>query len=212
MNSVSSSMTSFENLVAAAESLEPIKIDSIEVPAPIKLKEENLLVKATYYNVPPQSKYNFDFIQAQLAALQDSVYTESAPVPKQVVLQQFNFSADRWPMHVVQLSGSNSTATLFATAPLPPPVLKNDSMPLMEVKKGSYAKKEATARREREGGKFKRVKTKWVAATDFFKDKTSSNNLSPYNNPYLSQNYSKMFPTSSITRPTIVINQQRDKT
>ena len=78
--SSSSSMSSFESLVAAAASLEPIKFDSFEVPAPIKLKEKSIIIKCP--SVPsPRRKYNFDVIQAQLEDLQkqDMVYTEIVP-------------------------------------------------------------------------------------------------------------------------------------
>ena len=129
-------------------------------------------------------------------------------VPRHVVLQQINFCADKWPMHLVQLTGSNMSTTLFATSPPSPPLFpKFDSIPLIEARKGSVAKKEATARREREGGKFKRLKTKWIVATDFFKpskDETSTNsNLHNHRNR---SQYNKMYPTAT---PIIIGNAER---
>ena len=73
-----------------------------------------------------------------------------------------------WPLHFVQYDPKESVGVNYS------PCVVNSSSKVQDQRKSSIAKKLATARREREGGKFKKLKTKWVSATEFFKNNNCS--------------------------------------
>lgn len=54
--------------------------------------------------------------------------------------------------------------------PFVPSSASSSEMKLCTKRKSCWAKKLASSRRERVGGKFKRCATKWVPATDFFQE------------------------------------------
>ena len=75
-----------------------------------------------------------------------------------------SYSFENWPTHFVQFNPKESVGVGYS------PRAAGSSAKVYDQRKSSIAKKLATARREREGGKFKKLKTKWVSATEFFKN------------------------------------------
>lgn len=193
-------MTSFDSLVAAAESLQPIEIrHDFRIPSPVELK-----TKLTNYfdggaAVASNKKFNFDVLRAQLASMHKQHSIDPVYIPGNLLntvnfMKIFKYFFLFYLVYYSDLS-QNHTLNLdcsYAAAPLTLPYLPNATFFSMnptetcraqapssvEGKKGCLAKKVATAKREREGGKFKRVQTKWVTATDFFKP-TKDDSRSP---------------------------------